>query len=64
MTPEEIQKYEKAIPDCCRFRTFSEHCDYLMLCWGILSAIKANEPMKCVSCEFATRNTEDAKIDG
>jgi len=51
--------YEAAIPDCCQFRTYQEHHDWLMLCWGLLSAIKEQQPMDCGMCEFATRNLEN-----
>jgi len=54
----DAEQYEKAIPDCCVFRTAREHFDNLLLCWGLLAAIERGEPMLCGECEFATRKTE------
>jgi len=47
--------YEAAIPDCCQFRTFQEHYDYLLLCWKVIGASLEQKPMDCGTCEFATR---------
>jgi len=52
----DIKKYEAAIPECCHYQTFKEHAERLLLCWGILSAMKRNEKMVCLFCELATRS--------
>lgn len=52
LTPEE---YEKAIPECCSLKTYDEHADYLMLCWGLVSAINNNREMNCGICEYAKK---------
>jgi hypothetical protein len=49
------QKYEAAIPSCCRFKTLDEHRDNLALCWSLLAAINDDTPMDCGMCEFADR---------
>jgi len=54
----DVDKYQKAIPDCCVFQTIEEHFKYLLMCWGVLSAIERNEPMLCWECGFATRKIE------
>ena len=49
------ETYQAAIPGCCRLRTFEEHAEILMLCWGITRHIhNGNEgPMSpCGICEF------------
>ena len=28
--------YEKHIPKCCRLKTYKEHAEQLMLCWGLV----------------------------
>ena len=59
MKPEDIEKYEKAIPDYCQLRTYQEHYDILWLCWGLLAAIDSHQQIKCGSCEFATRKENE-----
>lgn len=54
----DVDKYQKAIPDCCQFRTTREHYEKLFMCWGALSAMERNEPMLCGECEFATRKID------
>lgn len=50
VSPEE---YEQSIPLCCSLRTFNEHAEALMLCWGLMDAIKADRNMNCGGCEYA-----------
>jgi len=52
------EKYEKAIPACCKWQRFIEHYEYMLLCWGLCAAIENNEPMLCGECEFATRKDD------
>ena len=59
----DVDKYQKAIPDCCVFRTTREHFDHLMMCWGVLSAMERDELMLCGECEFATRKTEVMEVN-
>lgn len=60
----DVDKYQKAIPDCCVFRTTQEHFDHLLMCWGVLFAMERDEPnlktrpLLCGECEFATRKIE------
>jgi len=56
------QEYETAISDCCQLRTYMEHATQLMLCWGLCSAIKYKEQMKCTLCEYATRGKTKKEI--
>jgi len=39
-----------------------EHATQLMLCWGICSAIKYKEQMKCTLCEYATRGKPEEEV--
>lgn len=49
-SPEE---YQAAIPGCCRLRTFQEHAEVLMLCWGITSQLQnGTKETPCGMCEF------------
>jgi hypothetical protein len=50
ITPDQ---YKAAIPTCCSYRTYEEHVDGLMLCWGLVLAIEQNIPMDCSGCELA-----------
>ena len=48
-------EYEAAIPGCCRLRTFDEHAEVLMLCWGITKHIRnggEGTMSPCGICEF------------
>ena len=45
-------EYQAAIPKCCFYQTSQEHVESLMLCWGLLSAIKGGYPMNCGNCEM------------
>ena len=47
------EEYQAAIPDCCKLRTFEEHAEILMLCWGITKQIETgSEQTTCGMCEF------------
>jgi hypothetical protein len=46
------QQYQEAIPDCCKLRTYEQHKEYLMFCWGLVSSIQQKKPLKCGICEF------------
>lgn len=63
----EISKaaYVAAIPGCCRLRTYEEHAEELMLCWGIISQLKHNSPdTPCGICEFNVEPAGDfARIE-
>lgn len=54
VSPEE---YEQSIPTCCALRTFDEHANYLMLCWGLVAAVKEDRLLNCGECEYATRRS-------
>ena len=42
-------EYIKAIPKNCEYQSIEDHID-MMLCWGLVSSIEKNKPMKCGSC--------------
>jgi hypothetical protein len=47
--------YEAAIPKCCGAgKTWDEHWENLMLCWGLLNCMEENKPTDtlCKDCEF------------
>ena len=47
------EEYQAAIPGCCRLRTFEEHAEVIMLCWGLTSRIQNRSPKSpCGMCEF------------
>jgi hypothetical protein len=50
--PFNHEEYQKAIPKCCKYQTVEEHANYMLLCWGLLSAIKHNEEMDCGTCDL------------
>jgi hypothetical protein len=51
--------YQKAIPTCCIHRTFEEHADNMLFCWGITSGLvqeqgesycdKCSENLNCIN---------------
>lgn len=53
-----IKIYEANIPECCSLKTFQEHADELMLCWGITAAIESGTSKKnnCGICEYNKDN--------
>lgn len=51
------QQYERAIPASCALRTFEQHADELLLCWGVSRAIEHGTDVKCGICPMATRTT-------
>lgn len=55
-----IEQYEAAIPECCEFRSYEEHANMLLLCWGLRAAVEAGIPMDCTGCELATRQVSNA----
>lgn len=48
-----IEQYMAKVPDCCAMKTIEEHQE-IMLCWGLLAAVKANLDMNCGGCEYNT----------
>lgn len=49
------EKYQAAIPDCCELRTFEQHAEELLFCWGLANQVRENkEPIKCGMCEYNT----------
>jgi hypothetical protein len=48
-------KYELFIPKCCELRTFDDHLDHVLLCWGITAAMEENrDKSSCGNCEYNT----------
>lgn len=54
MTNEEFkEKYQAAIPDCCKLRTFEEHAEEIMFCWGLALQIRTGgKETNCGICEY------------
>jgi hypothetical protein len=50
-TPE---AYAAAIPACCERQTIEEHA-CMLLCWGLVNAVRAGRDMDCSGCDLATR---------
>jgi hypothetical protein len=49
------EKYQAAIPDCCALRTFMEHAEEIMFCWGIAHQIRTGgKKTNCGICEYNT----------
>lgn len=55
VTPE---IYERSIPSNCALKTYEEHLDTIMLCWGLMSSIENNYQPKCGICEFNCNKAE------
>lgn len=57
--------YQSAIPGCCRLRTYEEHAEELMLCWGLLHQIRSgSEQATCGMCEYNAEPAGDfARIE-
>lgn len=58
--PDERQQiteadYQAAIPAGCYYQTVDEHVECLMLCWGLMAALKEGRKMNCGSCEMNVR---------
>jgi hypothetical protein len=56
------EQYQAAIPACCAYQTVEEHCNELMLCWGLAAAVRAGKSMDCRGCDIATRPVFFARI--
>lgn len=61
-SPEE---YQAAIPGCCRLRTFKEHAEEIMFCWGITVQIESGSKVTpCGMCEYNAEPAGDfARIE-
>lgn len=47
------EQYQAAIPGCCRLRTFEEHAEIIMLCWGLTRQIQTRSAKSpCGMCEY------------
>lgn len=44
--------YEQNIPSCCSYKTWEEHAESMMFCWGLVDAINKNQLMDCSDCLF------------
>jgi len=65
MTKVSAEEYQAAIPGCCRLRTFEEHAEVIMLCWGLTSRILSGYPERsCGMCEYNAEPAGDfARIE-
>ena len=65
MSKVSAAEYQAAIPGCCRLRTFEEHAEVLMLCWGLTSQIQSRSPDRsCGMCEYNAEPAGDfARIE-
>jgi hypothetical protein len=46
-------EYAAAIPKCCSRQTLEQHVD-MMLCWGLVAAIRNGRTMDCSCCPLST----------
>ena len=46
----EEEKYQAAIPSCCKFQTAKEHLDILFFCAGVKANLACEK--YCQNCEF------------
>jgi hypothetical protein len=51
VAPDDFEaRYAAAIPTCCGYQTLREHVDALLLCWGLVAALRVGKPMDCTGC--------------
>lgn len=50
------EEYQKSIPNCCKLKTYKQHAEELMLCWGLIHSIKVGKIHNCGICEFSLEN--------
>lgn len=48
-----IEQYMAAVPACCALITIEDH-EEIMMCWGLLLAVRTNHYMNCDGCEYNT----------
>ena len=53
--------YEISIPSCCLYKTWKEHAESMMFCWGLVDAINKNQLMDCSGCQFNENEIEEEK---
>lgn len=57
-------QYERAIPGRCALRSYQQHADELMLCWGLMAAIQRGVAVTCGCCALAARAESEGAPTG